>query len=491
MLFRSMDGDNLGYPSIYTSSPKGRGYLMVSYTFDTLMWKDENGLIPYLAESYTISEDNKTFTFTLRDGIKFSDGEPLTSEDVKFSFEYLAQYPYQWISVSPVKEVTAPDEKTVVIELNDVYMPFLSDIAGNVPVMPKHIWENITEPEKFNTEEAVIGSGPLMLEEYDQTTGVYIYKKNPNYFYGDVQVDKLIISPINDTKQALLAGEIDVAAGINFGNANAIKKENPEYKVIEGAGLWVGRIYFNFDIPEFNDVNLRKAFAYGINRDEIVEKALKNGAIAGNPGYLHPSSEWYSSDITNYDFSTEKAKEHIELAGATGKNYELIAAEDMVSVAEMVSKYLTDAGLSVTVKSMDQQSVAAAIKEGKFDIAINGHGSFGGDPVLLSGFASPVTGGSTPAVTLQGGKRWTNERFDEIFTKQLGESDINERKALVAELQKILSDEIPSLPLYYKKTASAYNPEVFDGWFYTKDGISLAVPTIHNKLVFSQGTWNK
>ncbi|MBP1926263.1 peptide/nickel transport system substrate-binding protein [Sedimentibacter acidaminivorans] len=499
-----MDGDNLGYPSVFTSSPKGRGYLLVSFTFDTLVWKDETGVIPLIAKDWSISDDNKTYTFNLNENIKFTDGTPLTAEDVKFSFDYLKEHPYQWVSVAPVEQVTAVDEKTVQIVLNEVYVPFVTDIAGNVPIMPKHIWENVTEPEKFNTKEAIVGSGPLILESYDKESGVYIYNANKDYFMGEVQIDKLIMSSVKNTKEALVADEIDMASNVKYGEAMKLKEENSKYKVIEGPGLWVGRLYFNFGIEELNIKEVRQAMYYAINRDELVQKALKGAAEVGNPGHIHPTSEWYSSDIKNYDYDTETAIELLTSVGITDTNengiveyngkdlsYEFIVPEEQVPLAELITKYLGDIGIKLEVKAMDQNTIASLIKEGKFTLAFNGHGSFGGDPVLLKGFVSEETAASTPQVTTQGGQNWHNEEFNTIFNQQIVELDREKRYELVGKLQNIISDELPTLTLYYKKSISAYNPEVFDGWFFTKDGVSLAVPTIHNKLIFVRGQWNK
>ncbi len=500
-----MDGDNLGFPSVYTSSPKGRGYMLVSYTFDTLVWKDENGIIPLLAKEWSISDDNVKYTFKLNEGVKFTDGTDLTAEDVKFSFDYLKEHPYQWISVSPVKEVNVVDNYTVEIVLNDVFVPFITDIAGNVPIMPKHIWENVTEPEKFNTPDSVVGSGPLILESYDESTGVYIYNANKNYFLGEVQIDKLIMSPIENTKEALLADEIDIAVNIKYGEAMKLKSENEKYKVIEGPGLWVGRMYFNFAIDELNIKEVRQAMYYAINRDELVQKALKGAADAGNPGHIHPASEWYSEDVKQYEYSVEKAKDLLTKAGLIDTNadgfveyngenvsYEFIVPEEQTSLAELVKTYFEAIGIGLEVKAMDQNTVASLIDEGKFELAFNGHGSFGGDPVLLKRFASNNgDSASTPAVTTQGGQNWYNEEFNKIFNKQLIELDSKVRYEEVAQLQQIIAEELPTLTLYYKKSSSAYNPSTFYGWFYTKDGVSIAVPTVHNKLVFIRGQWNK
>jgi peptide/nickel transport system substrate-binding protein len=499
-----MDGDNLGYPSVYTSSPKGRGYLLVSFTFDTLVWKDETGTIPLLAKEWKVSEDNKKYTFKLNDNVKFTDGQLLTAEDVKFSFDYLKEHPYQWVSVEPVETVTVIDETTVEIVLKNIFVPFLTDVAGNVPIMPKHIWENVTEPEKFNTAEAVVGSGPLVLESYDKESGVYIFNANKDYFMGKVQIDKLIMSSIENTKEALMADEIDIAANIKYGEAKKLKEENSKYEVIEGPGLWVGRMYFNFGVEELNVKEVRQAMYYAINRNELVEKARKGAADQGNPGHIHPTSQWYSPDVKAYNYDAEAAKKLLTSVNITDSNgdgiveyngkelvYEFLVPEEYVPVAEMLKKYFGDIGINIEVKAMDQNSVASFIKEGKFTLAFNGHGSFGGDPVLLKGFVSEETTASTPQVTTQGGQSWYNKEFNEVFNKQLSELDNKARYELVAELQKIIAEELPTLTLYYNKSCSAYNPEVFDGWFYTKDGVALAVPTIHNKLVFVRGQWNK
>lgn len=495
--------DNLGYPSVYTVSTRGRGYLLTSFMFDTLTWKDEKGVVPLLAEKWSVSSDKKVWTFNLVKNAKFTDGKPLTAEDVKFSFDYIKSHPYHWVSLSMVNEVKALDQYTVEVSLKEVYAPFITDIAGNVPIMPKHLWEKISEPQKFNNAEAVIGSGPFKLSKYDKDAGTYTFEANKDYFLGKPVVDKLILSPCSNPKQSLEKGEIDGAQALKYGEAMQIKKDG-KFKVIEGPGFWVGRLYFNFDVPEFNNKEFRQALYYSINRNELVEKALKNGAVPGNPGHIHPDSEWYFKDVKQYDFNVEKAKELLDKAGMKDNNndkirefngkplqYEVITTEDMLNQAEMLKKYFETIGVKLDVKSMEQKSVDDLIKDGKFKLALNGHGSFGGDPVLLARFSSSTGNGSTPGITTQGGKNWTNAQFDKIFAEQLKETDKEKRYAEVSELQKIISDELPTLTLYYKKIAYAYNENKFDGWFFTKDGVSIAVPTIQNKLVYVKGNWKE
>jgi len=497
-----MDGDNLGYPSVYTVSPKGRGYLLTSFIFDTLTWKDENGIVPMLAKEWKVSEDNKVWTFSLVEDAKFNDGEPLTAEDVKFSFDYIQSHPYQWVSLNMVENVEAIDEHTVEITLKDVYAPFITDVAGNVPIMPKHIWEDVEEPEKFDTPEAVIGSGPLMLEKYEQDTGVYVFTANKDYFLGEPVIDKLILSPNNNSKEALEKGEIDAAQQIKYGEAMQIKDEG-KFNVLEGPGFWVARLYLNFDEPVFNVKEFRQAMYYAINRDELVEKATKNSGVVGNTGHIHPDSEWFYEDVKQYDYDPDKAMELLDNANIKDSDgdgirefegeplkFEILTSEDRVNDAEMIKAYMEAIGIELEIKSLDSKNLDGLIKEGKFTIAINGHGSFGGDPVLLARFASEQgLAGFTPEITTQGGKNWSNDEFDKYFAEQLKETDRDKRYESVAKLQEIIAEELPTLTLYYRKITFAYDQDKFDGWFFTKDGVALAVPTIQNKLVFVKGTW--
>lgn len=498
-----MDEDNLGYPSVYTVSSRGRGYLLMSFIFDTLTWKDESGVVPMVAKDWKVSEDNRVWTFNLVQNAKFTDGKPLTAEDVKFSYEYMMKYPHQWVNLNMIEKVEAESAYQVKIYLKEVYAPFITDVAGNVPIMPKHIWENVEEPGKFNTEEAVIGSGPFKLSKYDKDVGTYIYDANEDYFMGRPVIDRLILSPNSDPAESLKSGELDAAQRLQYGKAMELKKDE-KFKVIEGPGLWVYRMYFNFDIEVLGLKEVRQAIYYSINRDEVVQKALKNAGLAGNPGHIHPDSEWYFNGIKDYQYNIDKAQQLLERVNVKtnskgireyrGKalEYELLAVEDRVNEAEMIKKYLGDIGIVVTVKAMDQKSVDGLIKEGKFQMALNGHGSFGGDPVLLARFVSKgVNLGSTPMVTAQGGKDWSNANFDQLFLVQLKEVDNSKRYETVAKLQEIIAEELPTLTLYYRKITFAYNPEKLDGWFYTKDGVAIAVPTTHNKLVYIKGVWGQ
>lgn len=497
----SGNGD-FGFPSVYTISPKGQGYMTLSYIFDTLMWKDESGLVPYLAEDYSVSEDGMTYTFQLRKGVSFTDGTPFTAEDVKFTFDYMKEHPYKWVSVSMVEEASVVDEHTVEIRLNKTYNPFLSDVAGSLPILPKHIWENVTEPETFTEPEAAISTGPFILENYDAAAGTYTFKANEDYFYGDVQIDKLVIANVSggDSKEALLSGEIAAAPNISYKAAMSLK-DSPEYTVLEGPGLSVTRLYFNFDEEAMAVKEIRQAMYHAVNLDEIVEKAYGGAGYAGSAGHVQPGTPWYNPDVRQYAYDVETAKKMLSEAGAADSNgdgileyngeemsYTLTFSENDEKLAELLVSYMKAVGIELIPQSADDATVKAAISEGNFELAFNTNGSFGGDPVFLSRFATAGADGA-PSVTGQGGKTWESEEYNKIYNESAVEQDDAKRREQVNVLQEIIAEELPCLTLYYKKAVAAYNNTIFDGFYYTPDGISIAVPFIMNKLVFVSGEW--
>ena len=497
----SGNGD-FGFPSVYTISPKGQGYMTLSYIFDTLMWKDESGLVPYLAEDYSVSEDGMTYTFQLRKGVSFTDGTPFTAEDVKFTFDYMKEHPYKWVSVSMVEEASVVDEHTVEIRLNKTYNPFLSDVAGSLPILPKHIWENVTEPETFTEPEAAISTGPFILENYDAAAGTYTFKANEDYFYGDVQIDKLVIANVSggDSKEALLSGEIAAAPNISYKAAMSLK-DSPEYTVLEGPGLSVTRLYFNFDEEAMAVKEIRQAMYHAVNLDEVVEKAYGGAGYVGSAGHVQPGTPWYNPDVRQYAYDVETAKKMLSEAGAADSNgdgileyngeemsYTLTFTENDEKLAELLVSYMKAVGIELVPQSADDATVKAAISEGNFELAFNTNGSFGGDPVFLSRFATVGADGA-PSVTGQGGKTWESEEYNKIYNESAVEQDDAKRHEQVNELQEIIAEELPCLTLYYKKAVAAYNNTIFDGFYYTPDGISIAVPFIMNKLVFVSGQW--
>ena len=130
-----------GFPSPYAHYSRGPGYVRMSLIFDTLIWKDENGFVPALAEKWEYLNDEKAYVFHLREGVTWNDGEPFTAQDVAFTVQYIKDHPYSWVDSSIIETAEATDDKTVKITLKKDYAPFLDQVAGTLPIMPEHVYK--------------------------------------------------------------------------------------------------------------------------------------------------------------------------------------------------------------------------------------------------------------------------------------------------------------------------------------------------------------
>lgn len=492
---------DMGFPSMYTSKANGPGFVSVTFCFDTLVWKDKDGEMNLLCKDYEISDDGLTYTFHLREGVTFHDGQPFTAEDVKFTFDYTVDHPYQWTSTTMVKEVRAVDELTVEVELNKVYVPFITDVAGNLHILPKHIFEKVEDPSTFTEKEAAIGTGPFMLENYDPESKSFVFVKNPHFYLGEVQIDKLILSPFEDARAALLAGDIDATGSMNFKKAQTIQnEENMSY--LQGQSIQVKRLNFSFDHPALAQKEIRQAISFAIDREAIVEKAMLGGAIPGTAGFVHPDSEWYNDQVKTYPYDVPQAKALLADAGAADEDgdgileykgekmsYEFLFSENDVKVGEMIVAYLKEVGIELLPKTADDGTIKGSFAEGKFDVIFNGHGTFGGDPKYLACFATDTAGAIK--VSIAGGHRWQNDDFDKLFADSLSETDSEKRHDLIDELQLMIAEELPTLSIYFPITAAVYNNTVFEGFYFTPDGIGAGCPFTYNKMIFITGTWNQ
>ena len=305
----------------------------------------------------------------------------------------------------------------------------------------------------------------------------------------------------DDPKTALLNGDIDVATTANYKQAKSLENE-PNMAVLEGQSLWVCRLFFNFDDPGLATKEVRQAFAYAIDRNELLQKAFKGAGLPGTAGFVHPDSNWYNPNIPTYDKDVDKAKQLLADAGAVDSNgdgvlefqgkpmsYELMISANDEAMGEMLKSYLAAVGIELSVKAVDDNTVKQTYQEGNFQLIANGHGSFGGDPKYMAMLATNTAGAAK--ITVQGGNRWKSEEYDTTFAASLKELDQAKREALVDKLQEIVAEDVPTLPLYYKSNAAAFNKSVFDGFYYTKDGISSGIPYLYNKIILATGTWNK
>ena len=201
-----------GFPSPYGHYSRGPGYVRMSMIFDTLVWKDQNGCVPALAESWQLEDD--AYVFNLRKNVSWHDGDPFTAKDVVFTINYIKEHPYQWVNSEPVKGAEVLDDYTVKLYLNKSYAPFIDMVAGTLPILPEHIYRDVSNPEEFQDDIALTGTGPYKLLDYDKAQGAYLYEACDDYYLGAPKVKQLKFVKVSSemSASAMENGDVDAAS---------------------------------------------------------------------------------------------------------------------------------------------------------------------------------------------------------------------------------------------------------------------------------------
>lgn len=500
---RLAGGDN-GFPSPFGGNTRGPSVAHSLLIFDTLLWRDATGkIIPWLATSWETSPDGKEWRFTLRDGVKWTDGQPLTADDVVFSMQYVttgaAKAVPMFAGRVPVKEAVAEAPNRVVLRTDPAFAPFVDRVAIRVPIVPKHVWQAVTDPAKYRERDGVVGTGPYKLESWDEAAGSYLYVANDEFFMGPPYVKRLEFVPAPDELQALQRGEIDVA---QMSEASPVPDEvlaqfkQPRYGTVGASGTGGTILHFNLTkgFP-FDNKQVHQAFAYAIDRKDLVRRILLGHGEPATTGLLQPSdSPWIAPNLPTYDRDVAKAKALLDQAGLRDVNGDgvrdppngdpfrpemLASASGNPKTAELVSEYLRDVGIAVSIKTLDRTAADSATSDGRYEIALISYG-IGQDP------ESQRTLVSSKSTSSSFGKvhGFVNARFDELAVAQSTEIDVAKRTAMAQEMQRILADELPVIPLYVANRMTIFDTTVMGGWYYTPGG-GPVYPGIINKLLFA------
>lgn len=505
-------GGQFGYPSPFAYS-RGPGLVYAGYLFDTLLWKDSSGaMTPWLAREWQTSPDGTEWRFTLRDEAKWQDGRQLTAEDVVFTFDYLTKGPGRQTGVihtqglDVIKETVAEAPNRVLIRLNRPFAPFGETIAGRALITPKHVWSGVTEPAKLRGEKAVMGSGPYRLESVDEATGRYLFTANDAYFLGAPRVRRLELSPTPDAVATLLRGEVD--AGAFFleeqgppEQALAPFRDESRFGRIEAPGEWNRALHFNMSrgFP-YNDKRFRQAMAYAIDRKDLVGRILLGKGEPGSLGILAPSHPMAAKDLPAYARDVARAKTLLDEAGLRDANGDgtrdlpggqpfapglLTSSQFSPKTAELVMEYLREVGIQVKITSLDGASADAATTRGNYDLALIGYGAMGGDPdtplrIRLSA--------RVPAKSFFSTFGYDNAQFEDLAARQAATLDPARRKETVQQIQRIVAEDVPMIPLYLPTRLLIFDKRSFDAWYFTPGGVWGAYPGPENKQAFVTGT---
>ena len=473
-----------GFPSPYEHYARGPGYIRMSLIFDTLIWKDKNGYVPALAYTWQM-EGNDTYVFNLRKNVTWNDGEKFTAKDVVFTVDYIKQHPYQWVDSEPIKRAEALDDYTVKVCLNHSYAPFLDMVAGTLPILPEHIYKNVSNPAEFHDDKALVGTGPYKLLNYDKAQGTYLYEAYDGYYLGTPKVEQLKFVKISNemAAAALEKGDVD-AVGVPAETVDKLKKDN--FIVLDGPRDGITKIMVNHKKEPFSDVRFRQALYYAIDRQALVENALRGYGIIASAGLFAPDSEWYNPGVEQYKYDPTKAIDLLKEMGYSkdgqffskdGKplEMEMLVTSDNERVGEIIQQELEKAGIKLTLRSVDSKTLDSLVGQWDFDLALNSHGGMGGDPEILNRIIGE-------GYTFNSARYTADQKLNDLLSQEVSEMDSAKRKELVNEVQAVYAQDLPALPLYYSNSYWAHDGKV--DMYYTKQGIANGIPVAQNKLTF-------
>ena len=479
-----------GFPSPYGHYARGPGYIRMSFVFDTLVWKDDQGYIPALANSWEYNKKENSYTFELNHNVTWHDGAKFTARDVVFTINYTREHPYQWVDTGIVKSVEARGDYSVKMYLYKPYAPFIEYVGATLPILPEHIYKNVKSPEQFQQKEACTGTGPFMLVDYNKTQGTYLYKRYENYYQGKPRVAEIkFVKMGNEAVAAALRQKQVNAASVPPDLSGALEKEG--FKLLPGAHDWVAKLIINHQKEPLSNKEFRQALAYAIDRQALVDTCLRGYGMAASPGLIPPDSQWYDSKLDGaYPYDPARAEEILTKLGYVkqGNYYEkngkplelelLYGAGGSGNVGEregeLIKAQLEKIGIKVDLRGIEAKTLDSRVLEWKFDLALSGHGGLGGDPAQMSKFIISQDFNSA--------RYQQNKHLVTALKNQISATDAGNRREYLNQAQELYAEEMPALPLYYNNYYWAHDGQV--NLYYTVRGVGLGVPIPLNKMSF-------
>jgi peptide/nickel transport system substrate-binding protein len=446
---------------------------------------------PAIAESWDVSEDGRTVTFHLIEGAKWSDGEPITSEDVKFSLETLGENGLLFTGYTEgVTAIKTPDEHTVVLETKQPNARLIGDLF--VYILPEHVWGKVPVDELtggYQPELPLVGSGPYIVTEFERSRIVRM-EPNPEWRGEAPSFDELQFiryGTADAVERALTLGEIDFITEVQPATFNRLS-EQEGIETVNAPTYSFTELAFNLcseeDCPEaeFNpavqDKTLRQAIAYSIDRERNNEIANQGTSFVAHG--LLPSfyKDFYEVPEQDYPYDPELANQLLDEAGwelnedGIREKDGMVASFDLfvrseasadIQQAKLIAEQTQEIGVefNVQVVSTDKLTELTVRKvDGKpapeFDSFIWG---WGGDPYDPSALLDLLT---TDQIGASSDAFYSNPEYDRLYEEQLtlvGEENAEERQAVVREMIAVLQEDLPYIVLSYDPYLEAYNSD--------------------------------
>lgn len=462
--------DPVSLNGIYAND--GASVSVLSFVFNPLTLGGENWgteITGDLAESWDVSDDGLIWTFNLHQGVLWHDGEELTAEDVVYTFETIqsaeadiAPFRPRFLQDGEPIQFEAVDDYTVVATLSAPNASFFTDIS--VPIVPKHILENQDLREgPFNREP--IGTGPFKVVEWNTAESI-VLEANEDYFRGAPCIDRLIFRIIPDEQTqvaALQTGEVDFLPNVPGASVPTFEG-NPDFDLTVAEQDSLFQMFLNLENPKFQDVNVRKALLIAIDRQAVVDIVRQGYGVVHNSHFDHTVPFYEQDKLGGYDYDPERAGQLLDEAGITdtdGDGLRDVDGEpwtinivsfaggfrDYADYAVVVQAFWQDIGIQTELELRDLSTMVEQIYQERvvdkpYEALTSGWSVIGPEPNSYANFYM-WTDALGPNIA-----NYRNEQVNELFQEARTLTDFDERMAIYEEIEAILWDELPTLPLY-------------------------------------------
>lgn len=470
--------------------------------YDRLLDIDpENGeLIPGLAESWQVSEDGKTYRFSLRSDVQFhqteyfTPGRPLNAQDVLFTFNRIMQtghpfhyqgggnYPFfqsvAWASL--VDKVVAESTDSVRFELSRPDSSFLSNLATDfAAILSAEYAEQLLAANTLSRMDShPVGTGPFRFKEYQKDVLIRYYR-HKNYWREPAKPDQLVIDivPNNARRMAkLFTHECDVVAFPRVAELKLIS-QRPDVDVQESTSMNVGFWAFNTSKAPFDNAKVRQALAYAINREAILQAVYFGHATAAN-SVLPPTSWAYNPDLPVQQYNPAIAKALLQEAGyPNGFSMDIWAMPvqrlynpNALKMAELMQADLAQIGVRASIVSYEWNSFRRKLSDNEHDSVLIGWSADNADP---DNFFRPLLSCSA-AQTGTNRANWCDENFDRLISQALLTADQKQRRSYYMAAQQYLAEQMPLLSIAHSQRFQAINSDIKGVQINPYGGIALA-----------------
>jgi peptide/nickel transport system substrate-binding protein len=450
---------------------------------------------PWLATSYEFSSDGSQLTFHLRPNVKWNDGQPFTSADVKFTFDLLKAHPAldQGGVLPLVKDVATPDDQTVTFTLTGPNSTALFYI-GQTYIVPQHVWSTISgDLTKFTNDKNPVGTGPYKLRSF--SPDLIIYDVNPSYWGSQPAVKHIYVYSAKDNTTAvtnMIQGKYDwMGTGWTPAFDQQFKSKDPQHNKTWFFPSNTVMLYLNLYKAPFNNLLVREAISAAINRDNLPQGVALYAKPANPTGIIPARKDWIAPEYQNatFQYSVSQAQAYLKQAGYTqhsdgyfydssGKvlGFSIIVPSswsDWAQDVQFIVNDLNKAGIKATMNGVaDANTYFSAIYGGNYEAAISWTDK-GPTPYypyrdMLSSSNSGPIGKSVSGSNFE---RWDTHtagalatQVDQLLKQYMTSTDPNVQKQAIQGIEKIMVEQLPAIPLTVNVDWDEYTTKHWTGW---------------------------